>query len=99
MPARFIFSDRRSRIAFWNAHASIGLFALLPRSGQFLRRAGFSTRPAAELHETTGLDASRLRLCFAGAGALEGVRRAFALDGLDVSTAGLREGLALEAVR
>jgi len=58
-----------------------------------------ATRPANELHDMTGMDANRLRLCFAGAGALEGIRRAFGLDGLEVSTTGLREGLALEAIR
>ena len=64
MPARFIFSDQRSKIAFWNAHASIGLFALLPRSGQFLRRAGFSTRPAAERSRLTADVVQRiLRSC------------------------------------
>jgi exopolyphosphatase/guanosine-5'-triphosphate,3'-diphosphate pyrophosphatase len=54
---------------------------------------------ADALATTTGLDASRLRLCFAGAAALEGIRRGFGLDELHVSTAGLREGLVLEATR
>jgi exopolyphosphatase/guanosine-5'-triphosphate,3'-diphosphate pyrophosphatase len=58
-----------------------------------------AARPADELHDSTGIDAARLRLCFAGAGALEGTGRAFGLDGLEVSTAGFREGLALEAIR
>ena len=46
----------------------------------------------------TGLDAERVRLCLAGAGALEGIRRAFGLDALEISQAGLREGLVLEAI-
>ena len=36
---------------------------------------------------------------FRRGGALEGIRRAFGLDALEVSTSGLREGLALEAIR
>lgn len=59
-------------------------------------------RLAAESADTlaaaTGLDAARVRLCLAGAGALEGVRRAFELDALEISQAGLREGLVLEAI-
>jgi len=58
-----------------------------------------ASRPAEEVHQATDVEAARLRLCFAGAGALEGIRRAFGLDELEVSTAGLREGLALEAIR
>jgi len=58
-----------------------------------------TTGPADDLAATTGVEAARLRLCFAGAAALEGVRRAFGLDALEVSTAGLREGLVLEAIR
>jgi exopolyphosphatase/guanosine-5'-triphosphate,3'-diphosphate pyrophosphatase len=58
-----------------------------------------ATGSADELARTTGVDPARLRLCFAGAGALEGIRRAFGLDRLEVSTAGLREGLVLEATR
>jgi exopolyphosphatase/guanosine-5'-triphosphate,3'-diphosphate pyrophosphatase len=53
--------------------------------------------PAHDLAQSTGLEPARLRLCFAGAGALEGLRRAFGIDALDVSTAGVREGLVLEA--
>lgn len=58
-----------------------------------------ATDAADALADTTGLSAPRLRLCFAGAAALEGIRRAFGLDALDVSTAGLREGLVLEVTR
>jgi len=58
-----------------------------------------ASRPADELHQTTGVAAPRLRLWLAGAGALEGIRRAFGLDELEVSTAGLPEGLALAAIR
>jgi exopolyphosphatase/guanosine-5'-triphosphate,3'-diphosphate pyrophosphatase len=54
---------------------------------------------ADDLARTTGLDAARLRLCFAGGAALDGVREAFRLASLEVSTAGLREGLVLEATR
>ena len=55
-------------------------------------------RSADDVADATGLDPARVRLCLAGAGALEGVRRAFALDGLEISHAGLREGLVLEAI-
>ncbi len=58
-----------------------------------------ATRPADELARATGVEAARLRLRFAGTGALEGIRRAVALDALEVSTAGLREGLVLGAIR
>jgi exopolyphosphatase / guanosine-5'-triphosphate,3'-diphosphate pyrophosphatase len=59
--------------------------------------AALAGRPAHEVAAATGLDPARIRLCLAGAGALEGVRRAFGLDGLEISEAGLREGLVLEA--
>jgi len=52
---------------------------------------------ADALAAATGIDAARLRLCFAGGAALDGVRAAFELTSLEVSTAGLREGLVLEA--
>jgi len=55
-----------------------------------------ASRPADELLQTTGVAAPRRRL---GAGAIEAIRRAFGLDELEVSTAGLREGLALAAIR
>jgi exopolyphosphatase/guanosine-5'-triphosphate,3'-diphosphate pyrophosphatase len=66
--------------------------AALSRAAELL-----TGHPANDLAEPTGLEPARLRLCFAGAAALDGLRRAFALDALDVSTAGLREGLVLEA--
>jgi exopolyphosphatase/guanosine-5'-triphosphate,3'-diphosphate pyrophosphatase len=53
--------------------------------------------PAADLADETGIEAARLRLSLAGAAALEAVRRAFGLESLRVSLAGLREGLVLEA--
>jgi exopolyphosphatase / guanosine-5'-triphosphate,3'-diphosphate pyrophosphatase len=52
--------------------------------------------PAEDVAAETGLEPARVRMCFAGAGVLEAVRRAFALDALTVSHAGLREGLVLE---
>jgi exopolyphosphatase/pppGpp-phosphohydrolase len=52
---------------------------------------------ADDLADETGIEAARLRLSLAGAAALEAVRRAFGLDALRVSLAGLREGLVLEA--
>ena len=53
--------------------------------------------PADDLAEETGIDAARLRLCMAGAAALEEVRRAYDLRTLLVTRAGIREGLVLEA--
>jgi exopolyphosphatase/guanosine-5'-triphosphate,3'-diphosphate pyrophosphatase len=55
-------------------------------------------RSAAQVAATTGLEAARVRLCLAGAAALEGVRRAFGVDELEITHAGLREGLVLEAI-
>ena len=52
--------------------------------------------PAADVAERFGLSAARVRLSLAGAASLEAVRRAFGLDDLVVSEAGLREGLVLE---
>jgi len=52
--------------------------------------------PADDLADETGIEAARLRLSLAGAAALEAVRRAFGLDALRVTLAGLREGLVLE---
>ena len=52
--------------------------------------------PAEDLAEETGLDPARVRLCLAGAAALEAVRRSFGVEALHVSQAGLREGLVLE---
>lgn len=54
-------------------------------------------KSAHDLAEETGLEEARVRLCLAGAAVLEAVRRAFEVDALVVSTAGLREGLVLEA--
>jgi len=53
---------------------------------------------ADDLAEAVALDAARVRLSLAGAATLEAVRRAFDLQALIVSRAGLREGLVLEAV-
>jgi exopolyphosphatase/guanosine-5'-triphosphate,3'-diphosphate pyrophosphatase len=55
--------------------------------------------PAEDLAQEHDLEAARLRLCTAGAAALEAVRREFGLEALQVSAAGLREGLVMEAVR
>lgn len=54
---------------------------------------------AAHLAADAGLEPARVRLSLAGAAALEAVRRSFALDAVEVSRAGLREGLILEAAR
>jgi exopolyphosphatase/guanosine-5'-triphosphate,3'-diphosphate pyrophosphatase len=54
--------------------------------------------PAEYVAEETGLEPARVRLSLAGAAVLEAVRRSFDLDALEVSRAGLREGLVLEAV-
>ena len=54
--------------------------------------------PADDIAEETDLEPARVRLSFAGAAALEAVRRSFGLDALRVSRSGLREGLVLEAV-
>lgn len=53
--------------------------------------------PSRDLAEETGLDPTRVRLSLAGAAILEAVRRAFGIDALLVTRAGLREGLVLEA--
>jgi exopolyphosphatase/guanosine-5'-triphosphate,3'-diphosphate pyrophosphatase len=53
--------------------------------------------PSEDLAEETGIEAARLRLCMAGAAALEEVRRAYQLEALIVTRAGVREGLVLEA--
>jgi exopolyphosphatase/guanosine-5'-triphosphate,3'-diphosphate pyrophosphatase len=68
--------------------------AALARAAELL-----SEHCADELAEPTGLEPARLRMCFAGVAVLDGLRRAFGLEALDVSTAGLREGLILETVR
>jgi exopolyphosphatase/guanosine-5'-triphosphate,3'-diphosphate pyrophosphatase len=52
---------------------------------------------AEELAASAGIEVARVRLCCAGGAALDGVRTAFRLTSLEVSTAGLREGLVLEA--
>jgi len=53
--------------------------------------------PSGDVAEETGLDPARVRLSLAGAAILEAVRRAFGLETLLVTRAGLREGLVLEA--
>ncbi len=60
--------------------------------------AALAGRSADQVAATTGLEAARVRLCLAGAAALEGVRRAFGVDELEITHAGLREGLVLEAI-
>ena len=51
---------------------------------------------AEDLADETGLEPARVRLCLAGAAVLEAVRRSFGVDALQVTQAGLREGLVLE---
>lgn len=53
--------------------------------------------PADDVAAETGLEPARVRMCFAGAAILEAVRRSFGLDAVQVSHAGLREGLVMEA--
>jgi exopolyphosphatase/guanosine-5'-triphosphate,3'-diphosphate pyrophosphatase len=53
--------------------------------------------PSEDIAQDSGLEPERVRLSLAGAAALEAVRRAFGLEALIVSRAGLREGLVLEA--
>lgn len=53
--------------------------------------------PAADVAAEFGLEEARVRMCFAGAAVVEAVRRAFGLDAITVSPAGLREGLVIEA--
>jgi len=54
--------------------------------------------PAEDVAAETGLAPARVRLCMAGAAVLEAVRRAFAVEALHVTEAGLREGLVAEAL-
>ena len=67
--------------------------------GPALRRAieRLAEAPSAAVAAATGLPPERTRLCFAGAAAYDGVRRAFGLMSLRASEAGVREGLILEA--
>jgi exopolyphosphatase/guanosine-5'-triphosphate,3'-diphosphate pyrophosphatase len=53
--------------------------------------------PAASVAAERGLPDARVRVLFAAACVFEAVRRAFRLDGLAVSEAGVKEGLVLEA--
>ena len=53
---------------------------------------------AEDIADETDLESARVRLSLAGAAALEAVRRSFGLDAVRVSSAGLREGLVLEAI-
>lgn len=59
--------------------------------------AALSRAPAAANAARFGLPEKRVRLCLAGAGVLEGVRRRYGLAQLTVSQAGLKEGLVLQA--
>jgi exopolyphosphatase / guanosine-5'-triphosphate,3'-diphosphate pyrophosphatase len=52
--------------------------------------------PAEDLADDMGISVARVALCLCGTTVLEAVRRAFDLEHLTVSRAGLREGLVLE---
>jgi exopolyphosphatase/guanosine-5'-triphosphate,3'-diphosphate pyrophosphatase len=69
----------------------------LDRDGLLAAVERLAGTPASDLAEATGVEEKRLRLCMAGAAALEAVRRSFRIDVLHVSRAGVREGLVLEA--
>ena len=69
----------------------------LDRDGLLRAVERLAATPAADLSEETGVEPKRLRLCMAGAAALEAVRRSFRIEVLHVSRAGVREGLVLEA--
>lgn len=53
--------------------------------------------PSEDVAAETGLQPLRVRMCFAAAAVLEAVRRSFDLEAIEVSHAGLREGLVVEA--
>lgn len=53
--------------------------------------------PADDLAAHESIDPARVRMCFAGAAVMEAMRRAFDVPYVTVSTAGLREGLVIEA--
>jgi exopolyphosphatase/guanosine-5'-triphosphate,3'-diphosphate pyrophosphatase len=69
----------------------------LDRDGLLRAVERLAATPAGDLGEETGVEPKRLRLCMAGAAALEAVRRSFRVEVLHVSHAGIREGLVLEA--
>jgi exopolyphosphatase/guanosine-5'-triphosphate,3'-diphosphate pyrophosphatase len=66
--------------------------AVLMDAASVLSRADARTIAAR-----VGLDPERIRMSFAGAAAFEGIRAAFSLDHISMATAGLREGIILEA--
>lgn len=89
-----------SAIATGGSAVALGVLAATPRLDRdALVRAVevLASAPAEDIASDTGLEAARLRLCLAGAAVLEAVRRAFGVEALEVSAAGLREGLVMEA--
>jgi exopolyphosphatase/guanosine-5'-triphosphate,3'-diphosphate pyrophosphatase len=88
-------------VATGGSAAALGVLAGTDRLDRVALAAvpdALAGRSADEVAAATGLEPARIRLCLAGAAALEGIRRAFGLDGLEISQAGLREGLVLEAI-
>ncbi|MCB0882817.1 MAG: hypothetical protein KDC33_11465 [Thermoleophilia bacterium] len=56
-----------------------------------------AAKHADDVAVEAGIEPDRVRMCFAGAGVVEAVRRAFGVESIVVSPAGLREGLVMEA--
>jgi exopolyphosphatase/guanosine-5'-triphosphate,3'-diphosphate pyrophosphatase len=87
-------------VATGGSAVALGVLAATPRLDRdALVRAVevLASAPAEDVAADTGLEPARLRLCLAGAAVLEAVRRAFGVEALQVSAAGLREGLVMEA--
>jgi len=89
-------------VATGGSAVALGVLADTPRLDRdALIRAVevLASAPADDVAAETGLEPARVRLCLAGAAVLEAVRRAFGVEALEVTAAGLREGLVMEAVR
>lgn len=87
-------------VATGGSAVALGVLAATPRlDREALVRAVevLASGSAEDIAADTGLEPARLRLCLAGAAVLEAVRRAFGVEALQVSAAGLREGLVMEA--
>lgn len=70
----------------------------LDRAGLLHAAERLAGAAAADIAAETGLEPARIRMCLAGAAVLEAVRRAFDVEALQVSQAGIREGLVAETV-
>lgn len=87
-------------VATGGSAVALGVLAATPRLDRdALVRAVevLASAPAEDVAADTGLEPARIRLCLAGAAVLEAVRRSFGVEALQVSAAGLREGLVMEA--